>query len=324
MPVKDKYDGISIGDLVSERWLERNAVLSRMLGKGYFPAYDPTLDAQTTPGVKKIENDPDGLDESKVYIIVGAYNPNGGLDVNDQDQHTEIIDLLLSLLVQEITIAVNTNLYDTTVTITSLAEPINGNIVCLKEGVAFYQGTILSHLANGSDWDIILDTPLDFPFTVAGGCSERDSNLAGKVGTLAVPVIFSVSPGDLVAGTKWDINRTNISITSPTAMDDAKFGGIVALPNGVVFRSVNGITKNVYNVKSNGEFALRAFDVVYSDKAPAGSNGVRVRKTNNGKDKSGVAIRLLADTNDEIQVLIQDSLVGLDIFKIVVQGHVVQ
>ena len=72
MSITDRYDGITIGSFCSERWLERNAVLSRLLNNGYFAKYRPDLTTAsvTTPAIKKIVNNSEGDDESKVFEIV--------------------------------------------------------------------------------------------------------------------------------------------------------------------------------------------------------------------------------------------------------------
>jgi hypothetical protein len=250
---------------------------------------------------------------------------NGGLDVNIQDQYTEIIDLHLTQLVQVITIVTNTSVDDTTITISSASEPTDGNNVCLKEGTAFYQGHILSHVANGGNWDITLDTPLDFAFTTAGGCSERSENLA--VNGSVTPQRFTVSPKGLAAGTEWDITRIMGVIVDAEAMDDSKFGGITGgLTKGVVFRRKDGTYKNIFAVRTNGDLAAHMYDVTYVDatRGPAGNESIRFRRTFGGQDKAGVVIRLCADTDDEFECIIQDDLTGLVDFQIIAQGHVVE
>lgn len=256
----------------------------------------------------------DGTNEVKVT--------NNALDVNIQDQTTEIIDLHLSQLIQTVTIITNTAIDDTVITISSAAEPTNGYIACLKEGSAFYQGEILSHVANGVNWDISLDTPLDFAYTTVGGCSERNINLA--VDGSVTPVIFSLSPSNLVSGTEWDIVRVMGSLTDETSMDDAKFGGMLALPKGIVFRTRDGTIKNIFNAKTNSDLKSHMYDVAYSDKAPSGSFGLNFRRTFGGQNRNGVVIRLCADDNDEFQVIIQDDLTDLVTFNVITQGHIVE
>lgn len=305
--MSDKYDGLTLGDIVSEKSFEESGQIN---SKAFKPVYGLSATGNTAA---------DGTPE---YEVVEAGRVS--VDVNIQDQTTEIIDLHLTQNIQDITIVTNTNIDDTVITISSLAEPTNGNTICLKEDTAFYQGHILSHVANGLNWDITLDTPLDYAYTTVGGCSERNENLA--VNGSVTPQIFSLSPVGLTAGTKWDITRILGVITDDLAMDDGKFGGIPALTKGVVFRKKDGVYKNIFNVKTNGDLAAHMYDVEYVDATlgPAGNESLRFRRTFAGQDKNGVAIRLATDSNDEFQCIIQDDLTGLIDFQIIAQGHVVE
>lgn len=242
------------------------------------------------------------------------------VDVNIQDQHSEVIDLYVSQLIQTVVLTTNTAINDKVITITSGVQPINGNIICLKEASAFYQGVILSSVVNGTDWDVTLDTPLDFAYTTLGGCSERNINLAVDGSVTAVE--FVVSPVNLTAGTEWDVTRLLGSMLDSSSMDDGLFGALPALTNGMYFRIENGVFKNLLNIKTNGDWRIRMFDVDYSAKAPAGQYGLSFRKTYAGQSKSGVTLRIKDD--DRIVVVVQDNLTGLDSFRIVVQGHVVE
>jgi len=78
---------------------------------------------------------------------------------------------------------------------------------------------------------------------------------------------------------------------------------------------------NLWNVKSNGQIRLLCFDGNYSDKAPAGSYGFNFRNTYAGPSKHGVTIRLM--DGETLEILIQDSLTGLESFKMMAQGHIV-
>lgn len=245
-------------------------------------------------------------------------------DVSIQDQFSQIVDLLMARVIQALTITLNTSLDATVVRVeTAGAAPTVGNIVCFKEGTGFYQGRILAQSnVVGNVYDITLDTPLDYAFTTAGGCSEMSTNMA--VNGSVTPVEFSVSPSGLAAGTQWDINRMVFTITDGSVMDDGKFGGITALTKGCVLRVEDGYTKNIFNVKTNEDFALRSFDAEYVTNAPAGVYGFRCRRTFNGQDKNGVVIRLSGDTGDMLKMIIQDDLSGLVTFRAIVQGHVVE
>jgi len=253
---------------------------------------------------------------------------NGSLDVNVQDQTTEIIDLHLGQTIQVITIDANTNIDDTAIIIASASEPTDGNVVCLKEGTAFYQGEILAHSSAGAGkWNISLDTPLDYAYTTAGGCSEININLA--IDGSVTPVSFQVSPSGLSAGVKWDVVRVMFQIVDAEAMDDGKFGGIIGgLTKGIVIRHKNGIVKNIFNVKTNGDFAAHCFDATYVDatQGPSGNYAIRVRRTFGGQSKNGAVVRLAEDgteDSDTFEVIVQDDLTGLVNFQVIAQGHVV-
>ena len=249
-----------------------------------------------------------------------AIDSDGDAHVKVEDKYTEIVDLHLTKIIQTATVVSGVSVDGLVLTVTTVAEPTDGSMVCLKEGTAFYQGEIISHAANTTNWDVTLDTPFDYAFTTAADCCEESEDM--NVNGSSTPQIFRVTPTDLTSGTTFHINRMMAQIEDNVAMDDAKFGGITALTNGVVVRSKNGIYKNVFNAKSNGDFAAHAYDITYSDKAPAGSYGFRVRRSFNGQDKNGVVIHLDSDTSDEFQVIVQDDLTGLTKFHVIAQGHI--
>jgi hypothetical protein len=255
-------------------------------------------------------------------IIIDPDNPttqqagvdaNGNLNVVLQDQSTFIVDLYLHKIDASVTIGSNTSIDDVDVTFSAGHGISVGDLICFKEGVRFYQGIVLVVNVNL----ITLDTPLDFAYTTAATAS-RGSNDAAVDGS-GTTQVFSIQPP---ASATWDVTRLIFHIEDQTVMDSSKFGGITALTNGVVVRKKNTTYQNIFNIKSNGDFAHRAYDIAYDDKAPAGTYGFRCRNTFGGQDKRGVVVRLDGDDSDEIQVLVQDDLTGLVHFHIIAQGHV--
>ena len=124
-----------------------------------------------------------------------------------------------------------------------------------------------------------------------------------------------------ISSTPIDITRLIFSMTDTAAMDDGLFGGQPVLTRGVVLRKkfADGSFLNYWNAKTNGRLSELMFDLTYSDKAPAGVNGLSARLTFGGQNKLGVVIRL--HEGDELQMLIQDDLTGLTTFKITAEGH---
>jgi hypothetical protein len=240
-----------------------------------------------------------------------------GLDVFIQDQTTELIDLRFIREDDTFTLAAPISVDDTTFTVTAGHSIIVGDVVELAEGKHLYQALALGVVGNV----ITIDCVFDRDFTIAASGVNGTGNMAldASGGTET----FRVTPKNLVS-TEWDIVRVIFAMTDDSSMDDGTFGGIAALTNGVVLRAHNSNDKNVFNVKTNGDFALRSFDAEYADRVPAGQFGFRSRRTFGGQDKNGIVIRLDSDVNDEIQLLLRDDLSGLLTFEAVAQGHTVE
>lgn len=223
----------------------------------------------------------------------------------------------------DLEIIVDTTIFDTSIQISCPTLPVVGQFVCLREGQHYYQGEILSVVADGGDnYTLGLDSPLDYAFTVLGGCSltSADLNVNGSV----APVIFYISPEELLPGTVWDIHGVVAHIVDDATMDDTLFGGIASLTKGVVFRGVNGITKNFGNFKNNGDFGDYGFNPSYVDKAGGGQYAFRANLRI--VDQYGTSLAMVsaekAEDSDRLQVIIQDNLTAISFFHISIQGHI--
>lgn len=192
-----------------------------------------------------------------------------------------------------------------------------GDTIKLEEGAVQEIGLLtITNIATNT---ITLDRPIGNDYTTDADVERVDANMAVS-GSLASPIIFSIDPPP---GTVWQFTRILISIVTSAPPDDGKFGGITALTNGVSLRATTAAGRTVVfaNWKTNGDMALDMFDVVYSDKAPAGNHGVRGRWT---FTKSEVVAELDGDASpvQTLEVLIQDDLTDLVDFKIRGQGRV--
>lgn len=258
--------------------------------------------------VKRLE---EAEDMSEVTIIGSI-----PLDVNVQDQSTDIVDYYLCKYIRDLSLSIDAVVNEYTITVADATLVSVGSYVCLQENSRAFQAQILSIAGNV----LTLDTPLDYGFTTSASAQERtpDLNLDGSV----TPISASLQPAP---GTKWDITRILLVMTHTSAGDDARFGNIEnGLTKGIVLRKSDGIHHTIFNAKNNGDIRIRAFDVVYSDKAGGGLFSTSMRRSFAGQDKNGVVMRLDGDSNEKIEVLIQDDLSSLSSFKVVAQGHVVQ
>lgn len=237
---------------------------------------------------------------------------DGAFRVQIQDNKAELVGLKICQFLNSVTLTVPVAIDTRVINVTAGHGFVAGNIVCLRENGRFYQATVLSVATNA----ITLDTPTDYAFTTAAvGFRSQDNMAVDGSGT---PVIFKVSPP---AGTKWDLYGCSFHLLGGTAMDDGKFGSLLAITRGIVARKKDGTYKNVFNIKTNADFAFRCDEVKYADKAPSGSYGFSAKKTFN--IRHGMVIRLDADLMDEFQIIIQDNLTGLTSFKAAAWGHVV-
>lgn len=243
------------------------------------------------------------------------YDEHGNLEAAIQDQYSDIVDYYLCIHISNLALAQAAILDNYTLNIVSGVGVANGTYVCIQENSRAFQARILS---GGGTNTLTLDTPLDYPFTVNASIANRTPNL--NVDGSSVVKIASLGH---IPGVKWDITRMILSMVHSGVPDDGKFGGIAALTKGIVIRKSNGIHHTIFNAKTNGDLRERAYDVTFSDSAPAGQYGTSMRRSFNGFDKNGVTIRLDGDLNERIEILIQDPLGALTSFKAVGQGHVV-
>jgi hypothetical protein len=202
-----------------------------------------------------------------------------------------------------------------------------GDYVGMFSGVSgegrFYFGEALV-VAGAGPYTITLDTPLDFAFGSGDPVisSTREMVVDGSV----TPQTFSVQVGGASGNVKVDITRIIINIICDSQPDHSLFGNIAALTNGLVLRRVDGDTRNNWNVKTNGDFAVLSYDVDYNSRSvPAGSWSATIRYTFAGQDKHGVAVRL--QPGDALEAIVQDNLTsGGDLLemRIIAAGHVVR
>ena len=237
----------------------------------------------------------------------------GNLQVAIQDQFTESVDLYAHIDKITPSLTVDTTLYDDFIIVDSIASVVAGDVIFITEGKRFFQSIVLS----AAVLTINMASSLDFAFTTAAivHIGSWNLNVDGS-GTTQIAHVL-VPPEAQV-----DIYQINVSITDNVDMDSAKFGGIAALTNGILFRVVNHTIKNLPLVVNNIGFSEQGFNISYDPNAPAGVYGFQAKK--NYHEVNGVSLRLNGKTNDKLECLIRDDLTDLSLFDITVNGHIVQ
>jgi len=253
--------------------------------------------------------------------IVSPVEDNGGIPVNIQDQTSPPLDLFFTQLIgSPTTLAQDSFINNITVNVTSASSISVGTYLGIfagSEADRFYFGEVLN--INGNI--ITLDTPLDFNYTAGSPviASTRNLNIDGS-GTTQ---IFSIRGSGENSTLEIDITRIMISLETDGPVDLDKFGDLTKLENGIVLRRTNGDTRNIWNVKSNGEIANLCYDYDphLATNPSQGQNGVNFRYSFAGQDKHGVAVRI--GPGESLELLIQDDLTGLESFRIIAEGHIV-
>lgn len=248
--------------------------------------------------------------------IVSPLKSSGDVPVSVEDQTTAALDLFFAQgSGAPTTLTVQSSIDNSSITVNSSTSFTAGDYVLIAEGNRFYTAELLTITNNV----LTFDTPLDNNFSVGSFVipTTRDLNVDGSTTSQT----FAIKGGGIGSNLSIDVTRLMIHMETAGAVDLNKFGDLTALTNGVVIRRVDGTTRNIFNIKSNGEMRNLCFDwtVDVASNPSQGQNGVGFRYTFAGQDKHGVAVRL--DPGDELQVIIQDDLTGLEKFRIIAEGH---
>lgn len=175
---------------------------------------------------------------------------------------------------------------------------------------------------------VTLDTQLDSVFPNGAFVDITTTNMV--VDGSVTPELFGIRGLGVIPGVVLEVDITRIIITcyTTTAVSLNKFGNLPKLLRGLALRERNGITSNIFNVKSNGELAGILLDFIPYDaqNTQQGQHGFNARLTFASPEKLGVAKRL--SPGDDLEALIQDNLASgapdITFLEIVAEGsHVV-
>lgn len=260
-----------------------------------------------------------GLLSKILARIISFINPgNNAVDVNVQDLTTNQLGLFLGEFLDDVTILVNTTKDDETIDIeTTGITPLIGDFLCLQESRNISQFEIEGVLSlGGNQYRVDLSMPLDFPYTIAGGCRLLDVDM-NKDGSIT-PINYAVGPAP---GVDWHINRMMPAMVLSSSADDGLFGNLQALQRGQYFRKENSTkTENYFNVKDNSDLAIEGYDIRYTIRSGGqGSYGMTARVT---FEKNGSVIELIGDNSDLFRTTNRDNLTGINKYRIKVHGHV--
>lgn len=132
--------------------------------------------------------------------------------------------------------------------------------------------------------------------------------------------IFYIEPP---AGEIWRVARMIVHIEDATAMWAARYGGEAALGTGVVVRvqddsgTIIDLTDAI-PVKTNAQWAAMCFDV----DVKAWGTGTELLAVRWTFTKAGQFIRLDGDSNERLEIVLNDDLRGLISHRFFIQGYI--
>jgi hypothetical protein len=253
--------------------------------------------------------------------IVGVTDDN--LHVMLSDQTTPPLIVNMSSTSNTTTLTVATSIGDSTITVAAATGLVDGAMITIADPVSgrYYLGHQVGAIAG---LVVTVDTPLDYAYPIASAEVSIGSHNLNVSGTIATPKIFSVRAGEQSdVPTTIDVTRIIITCVDTTPISMSGFCGGAALTNGLVLRSVDGTTQNIFNIKTNQDLMNLAYDFTPQLVAgnPPGYDGFVSRLTFAGQNKMGVAIRL--GPGEDLEMIIQDDLTGLTSLFVIAEGHVV-
>ena len=180
----------------------------------------------------------------------------------------------------------------------------------------------LAHQVGPAAGNVItLDQPIPFAFPAGSfvGAGITDMAVDGSV----TPQKFSIRESSEFLDVAFDVTRMIFVIRTATEPNYDEFGDLSTLVNGVLLRKKNldASFTNYFVVKSNAELQGIMFDIAQFGTTGffGGVQGISGRFT---FEKLGFPIRL--EPGEDIEVIIQDNLTGLDEFFITMEGNVVE
>lgn len=247
---------------------------------------------------------------------------NSGLDVNIQDQHSDVIIMPFNKVLNSTTLNGAVAIDDHTLIITDNTGIVAGLMLILFDPVSVRFGNyfVVSEALNV----VTLDRPIDFAYPDGTyiDVTTINMNLNGSV----THHTFGIRGAGIIPGVdlSFDVTKINLVCETVSAVSLEKFGDLTKLINGIHVRTRNGTYKNLFNLKSNGEI-LAVFDnwTPYVASVPEFNvDGFSATLTFAGQNKIGVTVRL--PIGSDLEMIIHDDLSGITQLVAIAEGHKVE
>lgn len=263
-------------------------------------------------------------DSGKRLVSIAGVNTDGHLNVDTywQDQSTEPVIINFNKINNQTTLNGAVGLHVPDIIVTSATGISVGSYIILFHPGSLRFSTFYAVGVAGTT--ITLDSPTDFAYPDGTFVDIGITDLSVD-GSSAVQ-IFGLRGLGSPPGVELTFHLTRVifqcTCASPVALN--LFGDLAALTNGLLLRARNGKTKNIFNVKTNGDLAGIMYDwTPYQATNPVqGIDGFVSRLTFGGPSKIGVVIEL--PVGEDLELHVHDNLTGLTSFHVIAEGHIVE
>ena len=238
---------------------------------------------------------------------------NNAISVLPQDPEYIGFNLYLCNILAETTLATLAVVNAKSVTVTSGTGALVGDCINIRQGTKIFQSIITVVSGNV----ITFASPLDNAFTVGALICFAEWNLSAN-GSVT-PKVYKVCPPP---NARFHIASISITMTDAAVMHEGLFGNIARLTKGIIGRRTDGQISNYFLISNNVGFFQNGYETYYPAKAPSGVYSFNARKK--FMEIHGNVIALEGITADELQIIVQDDLTGIDEFTVTVQGHIVE
>ena len=245
---------------------------------------------------------------------------DGALDIHDADVHTRVINKdmhnhagITTILTADTVAGTDYQIQVADATGFVVGDPIHINTTTVETT----HPRITATTAATGPATFTLDRRLDYAHFIGDVIEKSVINMCLTVGTMAAPIEYWAAPEP---GEVWHITRLLFEMTHSTAGDLGTFGDLPPLANGVLLRSRNNGQYGTFtNWKTNADIKSDMYDVDFNTRSGGGGTyGTTGRGT---FTNAGAIVRLDGDTNDRIELYVQDDLTGLLTFTMKMQGH---
>lgn len=275
----------------------------------------------TSEGIYVTQN---GIEISNKYEIdVYVYAVNNSVvrietdlnkDVLTQDPVSESVNIYLTNKTGDVTLAEACVMDEKTFTAEASHGIVTGDILTFT-----YEGRTTQYEVKSVDVnEITVYTPFDYDYPTTTTVEKGSKNM--KVDGSSSTVLFKAGPsGDFE--TSWHLWEIILYMQTTAVTDSSKFACITALTNGIFVRVTNGITRNIMNIKKNGDFLKHGLEPYNDPKAPAGQYSLTISGV--VKDLYGIIAQLTPGSY--IEIGIQDDLIDATITEISakINAHIV-